>query len=215
MSVVPAKAGIHPELREKEGNQCALPCARVRDNASMSESPQLRIEVVPSTAVPAPVRQSLLELCSDAYDEDFTAYLQLLSPAVHVFGWLEGELVSHVAWVERALHVDNAMTLKSAYIEAVATHPRHQRRGYAGAILTSIPPLLGEYDVAALAPSHASFYARLGWEKWQGPLTYLDPAGVEFPTPEEEVMIYRLPRTPASLSLRSKLTTQWRPIEIW
>ncbi len=181
----------------------------------MSESTKFHIEVVSSTAVPAAVRQSLLALCSDAYDEDFTAYLQLLSPAVHVFGWLEGELVSHAAWVERALHVDDARTLKSAYIEAVATHPRYQRRGYASAVLASIPPLLGEFDLAALAPSHASFYARLGWEQWQGPLTYLDPSGVEFPTPEEEVMIYRLPRTPASLNLRSKLTTQWRPIEVW
>lgn len=181
----------------------------------MHTSAKLVIDVVPSTAVPEPVRQSLLVLCSEAYDEDFTAYLQLLSPAVHVFAWLEGELVSHAAWVERALHVDNATTLRSAYIEAVATHPRHQGRGFASAVLASIPPLLEEFDLAALAPSHASFYARLGWELWEGPLSYLEPSGIETPTPEEQVMIYRLPRTPASLNLRAKLTTQWRPIEVW
>jgi GNAT superfamily N-acetyltransferase len=181
----------------------------------MSEDTKLHIEVVPSTVVPAPVRQSLLELCSDAYDEDFTAYLQLLSPAVHVFAWLGAKLVSHAAWVERALHVDNATILRSAYIEAVATHPRYQRRGFASAVLASIPPLLDEFDLAALAPSHASFYRRLGWEMWEGPLSYLEASGIETPTPEEQVMIYRLPRTPASLNVRAKLTTQWRPIEVW
>ncbi|NLG76325.1 MAG: GNAT family N-acetyltransferase, partial [Xanthomonadaceae bacterium] len=175
----------------------------------------LEINVVPSKALAAAARESLLDLCSQAYQEDFTAYLQLLSPAVHVCGWLDESLVSHAAWVDRLLYVDDTTVLKTAYIEAVATHPDHQRRGFASAVLSSIPPLLDEYDLAALAPTDASYYRRLGWELWEGPLSYLDPSGVDMPTPEEQVMIYRLPRTPASLSLRAKLTTRWRPIEVW
>src|SRR5690606_23701616 len=67
----------------------------------------LEINVVPSKALAAAARESLLDLCSQAYQEDFTAYLQLLSPAVHVCGWLDESLVSHAAWVDRLLYVDD------------------------------------------------------------------------------------------------------------
>ena len=154
-------------------------------------------------------------LCSIAYEEDFTAYLQLLSPATHLLGYSNGELVSHVAWVERELHVGGLGPLRTAYIEAVATLPSHQRCGFATALMQATPPLVREFQLAALAPSDAAFYQRLGWRMWKGALSYIDPTGAQIETPDEQVMIYSLPSTPSNLDVRASLTTKWRAIEVW
>ena len=74
--------------------------------------------------------------------------------------------------------------------------------------------LLEGFDIAALSPSEDGFYQRLGWEAWTGPLAYLQDS-VLVPTPEEQVMIYRLPRTPARLDLDAALTCDWRPGDVW
>jgi GNAT superfamily N-acetyltransferase len=163
----------------------------------------------------ADLREQIRALCSMAYKEDFTAYLQLLSPATHLLGYLDGELVSHVAWVERELQVGGLGPLRAAYIEAVATLPSHQGRGFATALMRATPPLVHEFQLAALAPSDAAFYQRLGWRMWEGPLSYIDPSGAEIETPDEQVMIYPLPSTPTSLDVRASLTTKWRAIEVW
>jgi aminoglycoside 2'-N-acetyltransferase I len=56
-------------------------------------------------------------------------------------------------------------------------------------------------------------YARLGWELWRGPLFVRTDAGL-MPTPDEEVMILRLPRT-TPLDLDSPLSAEWREGELW
>ena len=86
----------------------------------------LEVRLIPSQGMSVELRAQIRELCSIAYQEDFTAYLQLLSPAMHFLGWFNRELVTHVAWVERELHVGGLGSLRSAYIEAVATLPAHQ-----------------------------------------------------------------------------------------
>lgn len=175
----------------------------------------LEIRLVPSQAMSLELREQIRVLCSVAYQEDFTAYLQLLSPATHVLGYADGELVSHVAWVERELRVGGLGSLRTAYIEAVATLPSHQGHGFATALMQATPSLLHEFQLAALAPSDATFYQRLGWRMWEGPLSYIDPSGAQIDTPDEEVMIYPLPLTPSNLDVRASLTTKWRAIEVW
>jgi GNAT superfamily N-acetyltransferase len=174
-----------------------------------------RIAVVPSDAMRDQRREELLSLCTRAYGEDFSSYLRLLSPAVHVLAYVDGKLVSHAAWVERQLHAEHVGPLRTAYVEAVATLPDHQGEGYASAVLSKIPSLVGDFALAALSPSDQGYYRRLGWELWEGPLSYRSPTGAEIPTPEEQVMIYRLPLTPVSLDLRARLSTDWRPGEVW
>ncbi len=175
----------------------------------------LEIRPVPSRGMSANLREQIRVLCPIAYEEDFTAYLQLLSPATHLLGYADGELVSHVAWVERELRVGGFEPLRTAYIEAVATLPSHQGRGFATALMQATPPLVHEFQLAALAPSNAAFYQRLGWRMWEGPLSYIDPSGAQIDTPEEQVMIYPLPLTPSNLDVRASLTTKWRAIEVW
>jgi len=175
----------------------------------------LKIEVVPARELPRSIRREILTLCTDAYEEDFTPYLDLLGSAVHVLVKLNGMLVSHAAWVERELRVSNLATpLKSAYVEAVATPVALQRRGYGSAALSAIPPLLGSFDIAALSPSEGRFYSRLGWERWEGKLEYKRRSQT-FATPDEEVMVLRLPRTPPSLDTRATLSVDWREGDVW
>ena len=175
----------------------------------------LKIEVFSARELTCSIRGEILTLCTDAYEEDFAPYLDLLGSAVHVLVRLNGKLVSHAAWVERELRASNlTRPLKSAYIEAVATPVALQRRGYGSAAHAAIPPLLGSFDIAALSPSEGSFYSRLGWEHWEGRLEYR--RGVQtFATPDEEVMVLRLPGTPASLDTRATLSVDWREGDVW
>lgn len=186
---------------------------RVRPGACDTMSPEIR--VVSNAALEADLRTRVLALCSEAYEEDFSAYFELLRGGTHVLAFESGELVSHAAWVERELRVGaERRPLATAYVEAVATATRWQRRGLATVVLRSLPPLLHGFALAALSPSNAAFYTRLGWEMWQGPLFYRE-ADRRIATPDEEVMIHRLPKTPPDLDLRDELETDWRPVEVW
>lgn len=176
---------------------------------------QVQIEVLTAASLGESLRADILSLCSDAYEEDFGPCLDLLSDAVHVLARVQGRLVAHAAWVERELRAANlALPLRAAYVEAVAVPIALQGRGYGTEVLAAIPPLLGEFDIAALSPSEAPYYERLGWELWRGPLTYMHGAD-EIATPEEEVMILRLPKTPAALNLSAGLSTDWRAGDVW
>ncbi|AXE32621.1 GNAT family N-acetyltransferase [Chromobacterium phragmitis] len=175
----------------------------------------LSFAVVPNRDLTAQQRDHILSLCTQAYEEDFSPYLDLLDDATHLMVSEEGELVSHVAWLPRELRVEGLPPLRSAYIEAMATLPGLQGKGYGSAALTAVPALIGDdYDIAALSPSEADFYARRGWELWLGPLAYQENGSL-VETPEEEVMIYRLFHTPSALDLSGSLETDWRPGEVW
>ncbi|MBK1654459.1 GNAT family N-acetyltransferase [Allochromatium vinosum] len=180
----------------------------------MNTNSQLSISAIKSPKLSDKQRKEILDVCSRAYEEDFSPYLALLDNATHLIAYLGTELVSHAAWVPRELRLQGKCPLHTAYVEAVATLPEHQRKGYGSTVLAAIPPLIWEFDIAALSPSEAPYYAKLGWVLWKGPLAYLHNAQ-EIETPDEEVMVYRLPKTPQELDINAKLVTDWRPGEIW
>ena len=100
-------------------------------------------------------------------------------------------------------------------MEAVATDPVHERRGYASAVMRTLVSRVAAFQLAALCPSDKgqALYSRLGWEIWIGPLSIRRGADV-IETPEESVMIYRLPGSPP-LNLAEPLSAEWRPGELW
>jgi aminoglycoside 2'-N-acetyltransferase I len=73
---------------------------------------------------------------------------------------------------------------------------------------------LQDFDVAGLAPFRVDYYTRLGWEVWRGPMFERTESGLVASPPEERVMIYRLPKTPA-LDLDAPISVEWRGGEIW
>ncbi len=177
-----------------------------------SRAEPLHITIVPGTALSAALRQDIIALCTRAYEEDFADIMAAFTGATHVLGYLGDELVSHALWIPRTLTCNGA-PLRCAYVEAVATEPRYQGRRCASSILRALAAAVTDYDLAALSPSEAAFYARLGWEAWRGPLAVLT-AGSVIPTPDEDVMILRLPNTPP-LDLYGMLVAPWREGDIW
>ena len=159
-------------------------------------------------------RQAVLKLCDAAYGEPTQQYFADVGPGRHFLGYADGRLVAHVMVVERSLQPDGLPALRTAYVELVATAPRQQGKGYASTLLRYLATAVLDFDVAALSPSAPEFYSRLGWELWQGPLSTRMTTGIE-PTPDEQVMILRLPRTPSALDLRASLSIEWRPGEVW
>jgi aminoglycoside 2'-N-acetyltransferase I len=134
---------------------------------------------------------------------------------VHVLVEDAGEILSHGSVVERSLEID-AVPVRTGYVEAVATWPRHQRHGYATLVMKEIGEIIrADYPLGALSTPVPDFYERLGWERWLGPTSVRTSRGVER-TPDDDggIMILRTPTT-MPLDLRAEITCEWRSGDVW
>jgi aminoglycoside 2'-N-acetyltransferase I len=174
---------------------------------------QLTLSLCRAEDLTAAQRAEIIELCAVAYEENFDTLFELLPDSTHVLAYLDGHLVSHAEWVTRWLAPEGYAPLRTAYVEAVATLPGFQGRGFATTVLQALSRHIQDFDMGALSPSEAAFYERLGWELWRGPLAIRTEAGLT-DTPDEEVMILRLANTP-TLNLDGRLTAEWRDGELW
>jgi aminoglycoside 2'-N-acetyltransferase I len=173
-----------------------------------------RVSRLDSAELSASTRSAIVTLCDAAYDEDSSAYLDTIGPGVHLLLWVHEQLASHLMWVTRTLYPDAMPPLRAAYVELVATHPMAQGQGHATRLLRQLALEIAEYELGALSPSAASFYERLGWELWRGPL-WERRDGRATRSEDESVMILRLPSTPDGLRLDGGLAVDWRPGEVW
>jgi aminoglycoside 2'-N-acetyltransferase I len=178
----------------------------------------LALDITTADLIDPPGRAEIVALCVAAYREDFSRLFEDFAGSVHVLARDEsGTLVSHAMWVPRWLQPDGHAPLKTAYVEAVATMPDQQQRGYGTAVMNRLIEAVEAdpiWELAALSPAVPEFYARRGWEPWLGPLGIRRDAGLE-PTSGELVMIWRLPQTPATLVTTGLLTAEWRTGELW
>jgi aminoglycoside 2'-N-acetyltransferase I len=174
----------------------------------------LMLRVVPSRLASAAEREAVIAFCSAAYEEAMAPYFAVLEEPTYVLGYLDGELVTHSCCVTRRLQPEGMAPLRTAYVEAVATAQAHRGRGYAAAVMRRIATEIGDYELAALSPSSAEWYGRLGWELWRGPLFERAATGLVRSADDEEVMILRLPSTPP-LDVTVPLSIEWRPGEVW
>jgi aminoglycoside 2'-N-acetyltransferase I len=132
--------------------------------------------------------------------------------------WLaeaDARLVGHASVVPRILEADGR-PVRAGYVEAVAVDPAWQRAGIGSRLMAAAGAhIAGTYELGALGTGEQPFYERLGWERWQGP-TFERTAGGDVPTPEEDgyVMVLRVPGSPA-LTLRERLSCEWRPGDSW
>ena len=159
-------------------------------------------------------RNDILTLCRAAYGEDLDGYLENIGPGVHLLGHVDGVLVSHAMFVERWLQRATGELIRTAYVELVATRPDAQRRGYATALMRNLASEITAFDIGGLSPTDEAIYARVGWQTWRGPLLVRNGTSV-VASEDEALMILRLPRTPADLSLDEPISIEWRPGEIW
>ena len=175
--------------------------------------PRLKLERVAGEYLSEAKWREIAELCSAAYEEDFEAIFPALPHTAHVLGRVDGRLVRHACWVTRWLQPGDHPPQRTAFVEAVATAPSDQRRGYAGAVMRRLAEEITEYDLGGLSPAFPHFYERLGWQTWRGALAIRTDNGL-LPMPGDHVMVPRLPRTP-ELDLAGALTAEWREGELW
>ncbi len=173
----------------------------------------ISLDVVPIAALSRADWQAVLDLCSTAFGKDLRGVMESLPIVAHVFARRGGLLIGHACWVERTLYVGDIVPLHAAYIEAVATCPTDQGQGIGSAVMQRLASEIAAYELGALSPARPTFYARLGWETWRGPLAVRTSTGL-VSTPEERVMILRTPRTPP-LDPAALLTAEWREGDIW
>ena len=134
---------------------------------------------------------------------------------VHVLATVSGELAGHAAVVVRQL-IAGGRTLRTGYVEAVATAAAHRRRGVASAVLTEVERLVaGGFELGALSAAEQAtqLYAGRGWRPWTGPTAALTPDGV-VATPDEGVLVLRTPASPA-LTGEEELVCDWRRGDPW
>ena len=174
---------------------------------------QLVLKVVKGKDLSEHARSEVLDLCSRAFDVDYEPFLRMFTDATHILARQRDVLVSHALWVTRWLQCGDSPLIRTAYVEAVATEEAYRGQGFATAVMQRLTSEIGDFELAALSPAWPGLYARLGWELWRGPL-FTRTADGSLPTPGEEVMILRLPNTPA-LDLDAPLSVEWREGEVW
>lgn len=177
------------------------------------------LRTVPDAGLSDADRRDIIALCELAFAEDFSHYFEHHPDGTHVLARdSRGVLVSYGAFVERWLQPEGLPPLRTAYIEALATHPDHRRQGLASAVLARLVGRIeeeGDWSLAGLSPAVEEFYERRGWEKWCGPLGIRMDGRIEPSPPDEELMILRLPSTPADLDLHRPISAEWRVDELW
>lgn len=173
----------------------------------------LEIKLVEMGALSPAEWAEVLALCNRAYEEDLEPLFETFEGGTHVLGSLSGSIVSHAMWVTRWLQPGDGPLLRTAYVEMVATDPPYQRRGFASLVMERLAEGIADFDLGGLSPAFPLMYARLGWEFWRGPL-FIRRSDRLIPTPDEDVMILRLPKTPP-LDLEAPLSVEWRAGELW
>jgi hypothetical protein len=73
--------------------------------------------------------------------------LKNLAGATHVLGRNNGKLVSHAAWITRWLQIGSGAALRTAYVEAVATEPTCERRGFATTVMRRLQECIIDFEV--------------------------------------------------------------------
>jgi len=181
----------------------------------MTES--IRVTSAKTEDLNVSVRAAIIHLCVAAHqEEDFkNLFSYVPSGGLHFLAYRAEELVSHAMVTTRWLQPEGQPLLHTAYVDAVATLPNYQGQGYGSILMRRLVSEIDEeYVIACLETDRITFYERLGWQTWRGPLAGRSKQGLT-PTPEQNgIMILRLSQTPA-LNLDSWLTIECQAERIW
>ncbi len=134
---------------------------------------------------------------------------------VHVVVEDDGEIVAHGSVVLRMLRAAG-VDLAAGYVEAVATLPHRQGRGFGSAVMRTLTEHIDvTYALGALSTGVPSFYERLGWTRWTGPTSVLVD-GEPRPTPDEDgALLVRCTPSSPRLDPTGPISCDWRPGDVW
>ncbi|MEV6876346.1 GNAT family N-acetyltransferase [Amycolatopsis sp. NPDC051128] len=173
------------------------------------------IRLAHTADLPSATLVTARNLLDDAFDGDFTdTDWENGLGGIHALAFDADGLIGHAALVQRRL-LHGSRVLRAGYVEGVAVHPDHRRRGVAGAMMASLEALLPGYDLGALSASEEAvvLYERRGWQQWRGPTFALTPTGIQR-TADEDGGVYVFPGK-APLDLDGELTADWRAGDVW
>ncbi len=173
----------------------------------------LELRTVSSAEMTQDQYDAVVALCSEVFRCDYAYYMNFDLYRVHVLGYVGERLAAHALWLTRRLRIGDGPWFEAAYVEGVAVHPAFRSCGHGSAVMRRLQDEVRGYELAALSPADAGWYARLGWERWRGPL-FIVKDGVVHAMPDDKVLICPTPRTGA-LDLDASLTGEWRPFELW
>jgi aminoglycoside 2'-N-acetyltransferase I len=111
------------------------------------------------------------------------------------------------------LFVKREKYVHMVYIELVLIAQKILIEGYTAAIMCHLASAISTFDLGALSPAETTIYSRLDWVFWRGPL-FIRSGGVLIGTPDERIMVLRLPKTPA-IDLDEPISAEWREGELW
>src|SRR5215213_9559357 len=82
-------------------------------------------------------KDEIVEVCNAAHATDQFNFLFefLTEDGLHFLGYAGSHLVSHAMVTTRWLQVADAPLMRTAYVDAVATHPSEQNKGYSSRLL--------------------------------------------------------------------------------
>lgn len=176
----------------------------------------MKVESFPTSAAPDSLLADLHAVCLRAFDGDFDPedWDHALG-GMHFVAYADGRPLAHASVVERTLWIAD-VACSAGYVEAVATEPLVQGRGYGSAVMaaagTWIEP---NFDVGALATGEFHFYERLGWQRWRGP-TFVADGGERRRSPEADGAIMVLPTERfGSFDLSATIACESRPGDDW
>ncbi len=131
---------------------------------------------------------------------------------------LDGSIVSHAAVVVRVLEV-GGRSLRTGYVEAVATAPPMQGRGYGTIVMEAASAdIRAAFELGALSTARPAFYERLGWQSWLGPsLVRTTDGPVSTLDDDGALMVLTTPGTPVdpALDRSASISCDWRSGDVW
>jgi aminoglycoside 2'-N-acetyltransferase I len=175
-----------------------------------------QLQMAHTADLDAPAMAAARTLMTVAFDGEFSDddWEHALG-GMHALLWDGEDLIAHGAVGQRRLIIDGR-PLRAGYVEAMAVHPDHQRKGHGRAIMAALERVVnGGYDLGALSASEEgeALYKARGWQLWQGPSSVLAPHGIER-TEDDDGSIYVLP-VAVALDLSGEIVCDWRPGDVW
>ena len=109
------------------------------------------------------------ELLDDAFDDYADTDWQNALGGRHVVVTEHDTVVAHASVVPRRIDVGER-TVRTGTSNRSRPRPGREGLGLGSLAMTEIAAIVRrEYEMGALSTARNDFYARLGWERWQGP----------------------------------------------
>jgi aminoglycoside 2'-N-acetyltransferase I len=136
---------------------------------------------------------------------------------VHVVVTDDAALLAHAAVVPRSLRHDGDV-FETGYVEGVAVHADERGRGLGHLVMDHAETLVRKrFQMGALnaIESAAPFYARRGWQRWDGRTEAETPNGqVDTFDPADRIFLLP-PDSGRRLSAATPLICDWRVGDLW